>query len=282
VRTIVATALLLAVTACGGGGEPGAPRSPEAAGPTATQSASTPAPTRAAGMPRSMVAMGDSITQAFLGCGFGDCPAASWASGTDPEVNSHATRLGIADAQNVAVSGAKVDALPGQAETAAAAKPDYVTILVGANDACRGSEDDMTPVAEYAATFERALDTLDDTGAKVLVVSIPDLLRVWELAHDRPEARERWARFGICGSMLGDPDANGAAQRRTRVRDRVVAYNAAMRAACAKHDNCRDDGGAMFRYAFTLEELGTLDYWHPSRLGQRALAEVTWKAGYWG
>ncbi|HEU0131192.1 MAG TPA: GDSL-type esterase/lipase family protein [Mycobacteriales bacterium] len=229
-----------------------------------------------------MAALGDSTTRAYLDCGKPrDCPEASWATGGDADIRSHAARLGIAEPLNAAVSGATVADLVGQAEQVVDIDPDYVTIMIGVNDACRSSESEMTPVATYAAAFEEALAVLDRTHAKVLVASNPDLFRIWLLGHERPEIRESWERSGICASMLGDPDDADAPARRTRVRAHLMAYNAAMGSACAKHRGCRYDGGAVFGYEFTLAEISTGDYWHASRLGQRALAETTWRAGYW-
>lgn len=230
-----------------------------------------------------MAAMGDSITRAFLDCpGIGDCPDASWSTGTDDDIDSHRARLSrlagrAVTEHNVAVSGARVAGLDAQARRAVETGAGYVTILIGANDACRGSEAAMTPVAEYAAAFEKAMATLDAglPDARVLVASIPDLQRLWEVGRDRPEVRATWERFGICQSVLA-PDAP-----RARVRERVAAYNRAMADSCARRPGCRWDGGAVFGYEFTLEMVSPRDYWHPSRAGQRTLSEVTWNAGWW-
>ena len=285
------TALLLAATAGCDGGSPATPApATTAAAPTrpATETATRPRPD----LPRSMAALGDSMTRAFLVCAApGDCPEASWATGTYPDVASHAARIGElagrpVTARNLAVSGARVAGLASQVASVVAARPAYVTVLIGANDACRPSEDAMTPVAEFARDFDRALDALVRglPEARVLVLSIPDLLRLWEVGHAVADVRETWDRYGVCRSMLGAAaDRSAAADaRRARVRDRVVAYNDAMAAACARHRTCRWDGGAVFGYDFTLAEVSPRDYWHPSREGQRALAEVSWRAGYWG
>jgi hypothetical protein len=62
----------------------------------------------------------------------------------------------------------------------------------------------------------------------------------------------------------------------------VQAYNAAMAAACKRHaPRCRDDGNAVFDYRFDLEDVSSLDYWHPSARGQATLSRVTWEAGFW-
>ena len=292
VRTLPLAALLLATTlACAGDGRP-PPATPT---PTTTGTATTtpPAPTTPPpALPRSMAALGDSITRAFLVCpDLGDCPDGSWATGTFADVESHRARLAALagraiEAHNLAVSGAVVSGLAGQVRRAIEARPEYVTILIGANDACTPDERSMTPAGEFERAFRAALDTLVAglPRARVLVVSVPDLLRLWEIGKDDARVREVWRRYTICQSMLADPAGTGpeASARRQRVHDRVAAYNDALARACARHAGCRFDGNAVFEHDFTLADVSPRDYWHPSRAGQRTLADVSWRAGFWG
>ncbi len=103
---------------------------------TATAATAAPPP------PAKMAALGDSITLALMSCsGLTQCQANSWATGTTASVNSHAARLKATVAPslvsyNYAVSGAKSGALNAQAQSAAAQGANYVTIEIGANDAC--------------------------------------------------------------------------------------------------------------------------------------------------
>ncbi len=237
-----------------------------------------------------MAALGDSITRAFAACGRGgDCAETSWATGTVDDLDSHWQRLdaGTSDGNhNLAVSGARVAGLASQAEAAVRARPDYVTVLIGANDACTGSEGAMTPVEQFATAFDDALDALVQglPDARILVVSVPDLARLWEVGKDRPDVRRVWESYGVCQSMLADPTDTGAAAqaRRDRVRGRVQEYNAVMAAACARHAaRCRHDRNAVFDYRFDLDHVSTVDYWHPSKKGQATLARIAWEAGFW-
>ncbi|HEX8626905.1 MAG TPA: GDSL-type esterase/lipase family protein [Catenuloplanes sp.] len=245
--------------------------------------------TDAAARPRSMAALGDSITRAFATCGRGgDCVENSWATGTAPGVDSHWQRLAVGAADgnhNVAVSGARVAGLGAQVQAALRVRPGYVTVLIGANDACAGDEAAMTPVGEFAAAFDAAVDALARglPDARILVLSIPDLSRLWEVGRDRPEVVRAWESYRICQSMLAAATDRGAdAQaRRERVRERVIAYNAAMGTACARHPQCRHDRNAVFDYRFDLADVSTVDYWHPSSRGQATLARVGWEAGFW-
>ena len=243
-----------------------------------------------AARPGAMAALGDSITRAFAACGRGgDCVEASWATGTAERLGSHAQRLqlrGPDRSSNLAVSGARVAGLAAQVDAAIEVQPGYVTVLIGANDACAADERDMTSVEEYTRAFDEALDALARglPEARILVLSIPDLGRLWEVGRHRPEVRRVWESSGVCRTMLADPlDTSAAAQgRRDRVRARIQAYNAAMAAACDRHaPRCHHDGNAVFDYRFDLDDVSRLDYWHPSRTGQATLARVAWDAGFW-
>lgn len=281
-RTAVAgTALLCAVTAlagCSGGPTPRA---------AATSTKPTPPPKPVWNVsPSSVAAVGDSITRAFDACTvLADCPEMSWATGTDTEVNSLALRL-LGPARvagrswNLARTGARMAELPEQMAAAAAERPELVTVMMGANDACRTRAEEMTPVEEFRASFAAALTRLRAGApkAQVYVSSLPDLRRLWETGRVSPLGRQVW-QLGICGAMLKDPtDLSPAAERRrTSVRDRVVAYNRVLREECAKTERCRYDGGAVFGFAFDQPQLSPWDFFHPSKSGQARLAELAYR-----
>lgn len=237
--------------------------------------------------PRSVAAVGDSITRGFDACSvLSDCPQVSWATGTDPSVNSLAVRLlgraGAAERSwNYAVTGSRMADLPAQLARAATRKPELVTVMVGANDACRPSTTSMTPVAEFRAGFQESLSALRRSlpKAQVYVASVPDLMRLWSQGRGNPLSKQVWA-LGICPSMLADPDALDAtaAERRARVQARVVAYNKVLEEVCARDKRCRYDGGAVFDYRFGTAQLSHWDWFHPGRNGQARLAEMAYRA----
>ncbi|WP_329194980.1 MULTISPECIES: SGNH/GDSL hydrolase family protein [unclassified Streptomyces] len=269
----VATAALLAggTTACEGGG----PGSESGRGAQAGPRWNT--------APKSIAAVGDSITRGFDACSvLADCPEVSWATGADPEVDSLATRLlGQADAPanswNYAVTGSRMADLAGQLASAAEHKPDLVTVMVGSNDACRPTTSSMTSVAAFKDGFEKALAVLRaaSPSTQVYVSSVPDLQRLWEQGKDAPMVRQVW-KLGICQSMLAEPlsSTEEATARRERVRARVVEYNEVLRSVCAKDPLCRYDGGAVFQYPFGAEQLSRWDWFHPGKAGQARLAEL--------
>ncbi|MTE18912.1 SGNH/GDSL hydrolase family protein [Streptomyces sp. TRM43335] len=272
-------ALIVFAVSCGGptgGGDAGSEGNDDAPRPRSA----SPSPTWDTG-PDSLAALGDSITRAFDACSLlDDCPEASWATGTSPEVDSLARRLDVpASARwNHARSGALMSDLPGQARRAAAHRPELVTVLVGANDACRPTVGEMTPVEEFRADFAEALRALRAASPRtqVFVASLPDLERLWSVGRSHPLASQVW-KLGICPSMLGgtsDPLDTAAAERRGKVAERVRAYNSALEEVCAGDARCRHDGGAVHAYRFTTRELSTWDWFHPGVEGQRRLAEI--------
>ncbi|MFF4414746.1 SGNH/GDSL hydrolase family protein [Streptosporangium sp. NPDC001559] len=231
----------------------------------------------------SMASLGDSITRGFNACGFYlDCPSRSWSTGSSSSVNSLYLRLKENNpdivAHNDAKTGAKVAELPGQAEKAVSQGAGYVTILIGANDACTPSEEDMTSVSDYEAAFRTALRTLSGglPEAEILVASIPDVRRLWEVAKDKTAARVAWATLNICQSLLERPRSNDPEDvaRRERVHARVADFNLVAEKICAEYPTCRHDAGAVFDRRFELSDINTWDYFHPNAGGQRLLAEL--------
>ncbi|MEV2240915.1 SGNH/GDSL hydrolase family protein [Micromonospora sp. NPDC049891] len=242
--------------------------------------------------PTSMASLGDSITRGFNACGwYVDCTSRSFSTGDDSTVNSHYLRiLRINPAingrnHNAARTGAKSADLYGQAGTAISQGVGYVTILIGANDACTSSESTMTSPATFRANIDSALNRLK-TGlpnAKVYVISIPDVHRLWTVGKGSGSARTAWSLFGICQSILANPTSTAQADvdRRNRVRQRVIDFNGQLAAACAAYgSNCRYDGNAVFGYPFTLAQLSTWDYFHPNTTGQQILATTSYPAGF--
>ncbi|MEU9984668.1 SGNH/GDSL hydrolase family protein [Streptomyces sp. NPDC050856] len=237
--------------------------------------------------PASIAAVGDSITRGYDACSvLADCPEVSWATGSDERVNSLALRLlgarGVATRSwNFARSGARMAQLPGQMAQAAARKPALVTVLVGANDACRDTTDLMTPVDAFRASFEEAMRRLRAAAPRtqVYVSSVPDLKRLWSEGRGNPLGKQVW-KLGLCASMLAGADDLGEAaeRRRALVHDQVVAYNEVLREVCAEDRHCRYDGGAVFAYRFTGAQLSPWDWFHPGLGGQQRLAEIAHRA----
>lgn len=248
-----------------------------------------PAPTGkpVAGLPSSMAALGDSVTAGFGSCfALLVCGRNSWSTGSSASIDSHYLRIRAGNpaikgrASNFSVPGARAAGLQRQAAQAVRAKAQYVTILIGANDACADLVTGMTPVATFRDQVDAALATLKKglPKARVLVISIPDLYRLWQLGHGDERAVRAWGQ-GVCPSLLADATSAAAAddKRRHQVADRVDAYDNELAAACDGYGKrCRWDGGKAHRVRFSLDLLNHLDYFHPDVQGQAKLADVTW------
>ncbi len=267
-----------------------------------------------------MAALGDSITRAFNsdgpGCPTGpslDCPRNSWATGTNPAVDSQYQRLEERDpgrdliAHNDAVSGARAVHLLAQAEKAAEQHADYVTIEIGANDACGG-----TSLTTFRSQVDSALHALyrGDRKAYVEMLSIPDINQLHALFTNPPDANAiaRWKALNVCQALLADPLSTEPADvaRRAAFRSNVIALNHELRGACAEFKRCRYDGNAVFNSPFTTADVATVtntegldifpfnvlpvfgsgypnstaDYFHPSLEGQASLAQISWEATF--
>ncbi len=188
---------------------------------------------------------------------------------------------------NLARSGARSDALAGQAAQAVEAGADYVTIEIGANDACARSEADMTPVEDYRRNIRAGLDVLR-TGApdaRVYIASVPDLRRLWAAGRTSWYVRKAWSELDVCPTMLARSGSEAWAdrQRRDRVRMRIIQFNTVLAEECEAYGpNCWFDQKAVFRTTFTRSQLSKWDFFHPSVEGQRLLAYITWQTGFFG
>jgi lysophospholipase L1-like esterase len=243
---------------------------------------------------RSMSALGDSFTIAFRACPQApnaECPAASWATGSDPVVNSNLLRRQAAAPGLAGVSfaggGRKVSDLDRQAKLAVDAGSEYVTILIGTNDVCRETLAAMTPVARFRSQFDVALDRLSSglPAARVFVASIPDPERLREIFAGNPVARAAWAAdgpHGTCGAFLERPLSVLAAdvQRRAAAHARVVDLNRQLAEVCAEHAGCVYDGGAVFDWDYGPQHITTTDYFHFNVAGEAGLAAITYPLAF--
>ncbi|HET8662506.1 MAG TPA: SGNH/GDSL hydrolase family protein [Micromonosporaceae bacterium] len=242
--------------------------------------------------PSSMASLGDSITRGFNACGwYSDCPSRSFSTGDNSYVYSHYLRIRAVNPNingrnyNDARSGAKSADMYGQAGTAVSQGVQYVTMLIGANDACTSTEAGMTSVTTYRANIDAALNRIRSglPNARVFVISVPDIYRLWYIGYNNASAREAWYWFNICQSMLANPTSFAQADidRRYRVRQRVIAYNTQLAQACAAYGTyCKFDNNTLFNYPFTLSHMATWDYFHPNEYGQKILAAQTYAIGF--
>lgn len=241
-------------------------------------------------LPNSMAAIGDSISQAAdVCCWYGDHPSSSWSTGDDQgdAILSHYERILalnpviVGNQHNDSVSGARMADAEQQASEAVAQQVEYVTILMGANDACTSSIDTMTSVSDFQTQFQAAMGTLASglpAGTPIFVASIPNIFRLWKIFHTNAIAQSVWWAAQICQSMLSPFNSR---QDRLTVAAQVKAYNDVLAQVCSQYSNCLFDGFAVFDYQFRTSEVSKLDYFHPNKSGQSVLAQKTWAVSWW-
>ncbi|SCL37135.1 Lysophospholipase L1 [Micromonospora pallida] len=259
-----------------------------AVGATAAAVALSPTAAGAAELPSHarIAALGDSITRAAVADGTtASQPQNSWSTGTSTSVNSHLRRMQAAGvtmtAGNYAKGGARSGDLPGQATTAAATGPDYVTILIGGNDVCAASTlSGMTSADTFESNVRRTLDIIkaQNPDARVMLASAPSLMALYQIGRDNVTIRTRWNLIGICEIMLADPMnfSSEANARRSAVEARVDEYNQRLAKLAAERANVFYDNGAVHNTPFTRTDLSILDGFHPSIAGQNKIAAEVW------
>jgi lysophospholipase L1-like esterase len=250
----------------------------------------TPVAPAAPPLPSRIAGIGDSITRATdVCCWYGDHPAQSWSTGGGAfdGIRSHYERIRALNPAingqnfNDARAGARMRDGQAQAQAAVAQQASYVTILLGANDACTSSPATMTSVSDFRAQFVATMSVLAaglPTGSHVFVSSIPNIYRLWQVLRGNVVAQLVWAGAQICQSMLSP--FNTEADRQA-VLARVQAFNEVLAEVCGNYAICRFDDYAVFDFQFSPSQVSKLDYFHPSLAGQAELASVTWQHSWW-
>ncbi|MFD4422588.1 SGNH/GDSL hydrolase family protein [Agromyces sp. NPDC058484] len=243
-------------------------------------------PPAAASSVETLGILGDSVSLGVNACAEpGQCAKASWSGGSEPEVGSIAGRLAAASGVvpavvNAAKDGGDVQDALGLVDEVLQADPQLVTVLLGGNDACAPTLNEMTSAADFEARLTALFARLNAEApdATILALSVPNLGHLWEIGHADERAVQTWNSSPSCKNLLGSADdaSAEATARRDAVSARVDEYNAAIGRVCAAAERCIDDGGAVHAYEFTAEEISAIDFFHPSIAGQRVIAGLAW------
>lgn len=212
-------------------------------------------------------ALGDSITTAFNAKNPQDNWEHSWATG---DAYGHAAKLAalypqlFVEQHNVAVSGARAVDLRRQVERLVKVEPDYVTLLVGANDLTHGMQlPTRSLVTGYKAEVGDALARIIAASPRCMIIlaGVPNQAQLLEL-------------------LPFDFDARLIGPLRVMYLERWEALNAALADLAQRHAANVRFSAAPALAKFGSEHLSLLDRYHPSPLGQRYLAELTWRDGW--
>ncbi|MBS1986064.1 MAG: hypothetical protein JST16_18025 [Bdellovibrionales bacterium] len=164
--------------------------------------------------------------------------------------------------------------------------PDYVTLLIGANDICGATND-----APSAAAFEDDMDAIVDEilvsspNTRVLISSFPRLQDVPEVFGDASVTRNKscqdvWKLTKMCHRVTLKESAGGHEQIAREVED----FHAAM-ARVAKTKSA--EFGDRVRYSSAVQDMPldpndvSMDCFHPNPEGQGKLSQLSWNDSWW-
>ena len=252
--------------------------SPGGAGPAPDDEATT-----VPGWPSAIAAIGHSGLTGYNSEGNGaDARSNSWATGTNPEVDSVYSRiLGHnpaieGHATNLAVDGSEVVDLLRQAEHLGALtpKPEIVLIQSIDNDMqCDGTDAEHLPV--YREGLVKVMDALSEgvPDATVLFVSQWGSVQIYDAAVLQIDPRHV-AGTGPCDTV--DPATLHAVPAKEAALQALVdEYFATIVDVCAQYANCMTDSGAMQKLALAPEDL-TSDLDHLTASGHTKMAAIAW------
>lgn len=280
------------------------PATPAAASSPTDSPSPTPAPT-APPMPSLLGAIGDSYSQAYSVTPeyLRDHAQFSWVIGTakNDGVYSLLERFralgGSPAVVDAATSGRKMDDAPRQATAVAAAagklspgQTAYVTFELGTNDLCDYTQTDPTA---FEANLRSAISILRaglPPGSRILMMSVPDFGHFRDITQADPKAVAALAALSLklqpCPPFLGDKGTVTVAQAETY----LSLYDASLAKVCdeiAVTDGatgklyCTSSESLLSLRDFTISDLSTVDYFHPSLGGQARMADAAWSADAW-
>jgi hypothetical protein len=244
---------------------------------SATAANQTTTTDRASGYPNAMVVIGDSGATGLgsdPGHGLRDQPQNSWATGTNPAVDSVYARIlalnpAVRDHNaNLATDDPSAAQFSAQVRRAAALtpRPDLVILEYGDRGlaTCDGNDaaNYATVRADWSSALARVTNELPD--ARILLVS------AWGGSYATPwgsidsyvkyldgqdkNSRLKHAGRGIC-QLVDSPSGSVVPSRVAYVKKTWAGYEAQKAASCAQVPQCRYDHGAAMRIAVTAADL---------------------------
>lgn len=295
VRALAAfTTVTLLAGACASAvpdGTPSASAAPTAgSNPTSAGSASpaaaamSPIPSADVAHPVGIIAVGHSgLTGEGTGAGNEPVEANSWATGTDPQVDSVYLRMVAAlpategHASNTAVGGALAESLSPQARAALADVPAPALAIIQTVD--NDIRCDAANVKDVGASVADVLALIHGASrnTKILVagqLGRPSVAFVQDLvAHDPSKKR---------GLTWGDDctffDSAGKIHQAGfhKLTAAIDAYEAETARVCAAVPNCVTDGGVRRAWIDKIDLFSPVDDGHLNKQGQAAEAKQIW------
>jgi hypothetical protein len=206
----------------------------------------------------------------------------SWATGTNPEVNSvylHIlARNPAIEAHNLSYSesAAGIDQVAAQADRLLATAPDTDLILIQVMDNDLTCPLDRAALSDFQAKLTATLKKLAHgaPNSSQFVVSQFGSVPTYARSLTRDE-RVSQGGTGPCDFMT--PTGDVAPEKVRRLENAIHAYEGALEAACEKVRGCTYDGGAFGRIVDRREYFSS-DLNHLSVEGHAKAAAVAWAA----
>jgi len=262
--------------------------------------------------PTRIHSIGDSITTAFDSNYILGNPSESWVNGYYgffqwllgfENVNSHNQRadaaFGVNSNVNGGVNGADMDDMDGQAAAALGSTPYYVTVELGGNDICQDSIAQVPTPMDYVLDYIDGIFVLDPSiwglpggltpGATVYTGSVPDIKQLYDVGKDQTglfglDCETIWLTTVLgfpCGSMVGpfntEADRLGLQQTNLQYNQFLDVLSAAADGASA--NVYWDFSWSVWDYQVQGGDISSIDCFHPSSDGQKALSAGTWADG---
>ncbi len=239
--------------------------------------------------PNAIVVLGHSAAPAYgsdPAHPYRDAPENSWATGTNPAVNSVYSRI---LAVNPAIKGHNINLardevtlknLAAQARKAVTLtpKPELVLVEIEGDVKCDGSDESRW--SDFGTGVSAALDTITKglPNAKIFVVSYWGSFSsyVKYLESLSTSARLKHAGKGLC-QVVEAPSARVVPSHVAYIKKIVAGYDKQLAAACAQLPQCHYDRGAAQNMAVTGADI-SLDQDHLTVQGQAKLAAAEWAA----
>jgi hypothetical protein len=209
----------------------------------------------------------------------------SWATGTNPEVDSIYQRLVSVwpetegHVANTAQGGAPASALVAQAHEALEVVPEPALVIVQTIDndiRCDGTDAEHVP--EFGVDVEAMLDVITAASADSRILMVGQLGRpspdfIEELVGENPGFKNSLTGPAPCGFY--DADGNLVEENFDSLTEIIESYEAEQARVCAAVPQCRTDEGARAAYIDVLENFSG-DLNHLNVQGQAAAAEIAW------
>ena len=213
-----------------------------------------------------------------------DAKANSWATGTNPEINSIYQWLTAVHPEtaehvsNMAQGGAQAIELANQARVALqqVPAPELIIIQTFDNDIrCDGTDPDN--LKAFGHSVENALKVIVDASpnSRILMVSQPGRPAEFAAAlENTPDAKAAFTGSGMCD--LFDSDGKINQEHIANLTAILESYEAEQARVCATVPQCSTDNGAFTTYVDDITHLVPGDWAHLSVEGQARLSEIIW------